>query len=75
VNALLVALITAVWIICVFGCLPLPLKQAYLATRLYGLDLENRWKIGPFAHTCASVVGIAMEPSVVGRDWSPVSSL
>jgi hypothetical protein len=23
---------------------------------------------------CASVVGISMEPSVVGRDWSPVSS-
>jgi hypothetical protein len=39
-----------------------------------GLDLENRWKIGPFAHTCASVVVISMGPSVVGRDWSPVSS-
>jgi hypothetical protein len=25
------------------------------------------------AHTCASVVGISMEPSVVGRGWSPVS--
>ena len=39
-----------------------------------GLDLENRWKIGPFAHTCASVVGVSVDPSVVGRDWSPVSS-
>jgi hypothetical protein len=39
-----------------------------------GLDLENRWKIGPFAHTCASVVGVSVEPPVVGRDWSPVSS-
>jgi hypothetical protein len=34
----------------------------------------RRWKTGPFAHTRASVVGISMEPSVVGRDWSPVSS-
>jgi hypothetical protein len=38
------------------------------------MDLENRWKIGPFAHTCASVVGVSVDPSVVGRDWSPVSS-
>jgi hypothetical protein len=29
---------------------------------------------GPAARTCASVVGISMEPPVVGRDWSPVSS-
>ena len=28
----------------------------------------------PFAHTCASVVGVSMDPSVVGRDWSPASS-
>jgi hypothetical protein len=35
---------------------------------------KTRWKTGPFAHTCASVVGISMEPSVVGRGWSPVSS-
>jgi hypothetical protein len=34
----------------------------------------SRWKIGPLAHTFASVVGISMEPPVVGRDWSPVSS-
>jgi hypothetical protein len=39
-----------------------------------GLDLENRWKIGSFAHTCASVVGVSVGPSVVGRGWSPVSS-
>jgi hypothetical protein len=40
-----------------------------------GLDLDTgRWKIGPFAHTCASVVGVSVDPSVVGRDWSPVSS-
>ena len=39
-----------------------------------GLGLEIRWKIGPFAHTCASVVGVSLDPSVVGRDWSPVSS-
>ena len=38
-----------------------------------GLDLENRWKIGPFAHMCASVVGVSVDPPVVGRDWSPVS--
>ena len=39
-----------------------------------GLDLKNRWKIGPFAHMRASVVGVSVDPSVVGRDWSPVSS-
>jgi hypothetical protein len=39
-----------------------------------GLDLENRWKNGPFAHTCASVVGVSVGPSVVGRDWSLLSS-
>jgi hypothetical protein len=33
---------------------------------------ENRWKIGPFAHTCASVMGVSAGPPVVGRDWSPV---
>jgi hypothetical protein len=27
-----------------------------------------------YAHTCASVVGVSVDPSVVGRDWSPVSS-
>jgi hypothetical protein len=35
---------------------------------------QRRWEIGPFAHTRASVVGVSMEPSVVGRGWSPVSS-
>jgi hypothetical protein len=50
------------------------------ASRLVGamrrlvLGPGHRWEIGPFAHTCASVVGISMGPSVVGRDWSPVSS-
>jgi hypothetical protein len=39
-----------------------------------GLDLENRWEIGPFAHTCESVMSVSVGPSVVGRDWSPVSS-
>jgi hypothetical protein len=40
-----------------------------------GLDLAGqRWKIGPFAHTSASVVGVLVGPSVVGRGWSPVSS-
>jgi hypothetical protein len=34
----------------------------------------DRWEIGPFAHTRASVVGVSVDPSVVGRDWSPVSS-
>jgi hypothetical protein len=34
----------------------------------------HRWEIGPFAHTCASVVGVSVGPSVVGRDWSPMSS-
>jgi hypothetical protein len=29
---------------------------------------------GPFAHTCGSVVGVLVGPSVVGRDWSPASS-
>jgi hypothetical protein len=29
-----------------------------------GLYLENRWEIEPFAHTCASVVGISMERAV-----------
>jgi hypothetical protein len=24
--------------------------------------------------TCASAVGVSVDPSVVGRDWSPVSS-
>ena len=34
--------------------------------------LEVALRIGPFAHTCASVVGISMDPPVVvGRDWSP----
>jgi hypothetical protein len=33
-----------------------------------------RWEIRPFAHTCASLVGISMEPPVVSRDWRPVSS-
>jgi hypothetical protein len=32
VNALLIALITAVWIICVFGCLPLPLDLPSLGS-------------------------------------------
>jgi hypothetical protein len=43
--------------------------------------LDWTWKsggrsclLGPFAHTCASVVVVSMGPSVVGRDWSPVSS-
>jgi hypothetical protein len=27
-----------------------------------------------FTHMCASVVGVSVEPSVVGRDWSPMSS-
>jgi hypothetical protein len=41
-----------------------------------GLGLENRWKIGPFAHTYACICGgdLDVKPSVVGRDWSPVSS-
>jgi hypothetical protein len=34
----------------------------------------DRRKTGPFAHTRASVVGVSVDPSVVGRDWSPVSS-
>jgi hypothetical protein len=34
----------------------------------------GRWEIGPFAHTCASVVGVSVGPSVVGHDWSQVSS-
>jgi hypothetical protein len=34
----------------------------------------DRWEIGPFVHMCASVVGVSVGPSVVGRDWSPVSS-
>jgi hypothetical protein len=34
----------------------------------------DRWEIGLFAHTCTSVVGVSVDPSVVGRDWSPVSS-
>jgi hypothetical protein len=35
---------------------------------------QSRWEIGPFAHMCSSVVGASVGPSVVGRDWSPVSS-
>jgi hypothetical protein len=45
--------------------------------RLVRLDLETgpgRWEIGPFAHTSASVVGVSVDPSVVGRGWSPASS-
>jgi hypothetical protein len=34
----------------------------------------HRVEIRPFAHTCASVVGVSVDPLVVGRDWSPVSS-
>ena len=39
--------------------------------RLVRLDLETgpgRWEIGPFAHTSASVVGVSVGPSVVGRE-------
>jgi hypothetical protein len=36
-----------------------------------GLDLENRWEIGPFAHTRASALGVSVGPSAVGRGWSP----
>jgi hypothetical protein len=38
--------------------------------------LDWTWEqvgIGPFAHTRASVVGASVDPSVVGRDWSPAS--
>ena len=31
----------------------------------------DRWETGPFAHTCASVAGASVDPSVVCRDWSP----
>jgi hypothetical protein len=34
----------------------------------------SRWETGPLAQTCASVVGISMEPPVARRDWNPVSS-
>jgi hypothetical protein len=42
-----------------------------------GLDLGTGGRsvtIGTFSHTYASVVGVSVDPSVVGRDWSPVSS-
>jgi hypothetical protein len=39
-----------------------------------GWTWEQWWKTGPFAHTRAYVVGVSMEPPVVGRGWSPVSS-
>jgi hypothetical protein len=42
-----------------------------------GLGAGSRWEIGPwtvFVHTCASVVGVSVDPSVVGRGCSPVSS-
>jgi hypothetical protein len=44
------------------------------ATEAWTWDLDIRWKIGPLAHTCASVVGVSVDPPIVGRDWSPVSS-
>jgi hypothetical protein len=34
----------------------------------------DRWEIGPLAHTCASAVGVLVDPAVVGHDWSPVFS-
>jgi hypothetical protein len=51
--------------------LPLWLYIYVCVSEEAGLDLGRgwrRWKIGPLVHTCASVVGISMEPSVVGRD-------
>jgi hypothetical protein len=40
VNALLIALITAVWIICVFGFLPLPLDLSSLGSSFLLLSLR-----------------------------------
>jgi hypothetical protein len=40
-----------------------------------GLDLKTGGRLlGPFAHTCGSVVGVSADPPVVGRDCSPMSS-
>jgi hypothetical protein len=42
--------------------------------RSWSFEGAGTWA-GPFAHTCASVlVGAPVDPPVVGRDWSPVSS-
>jgi hypothetical protein len=56
-----------------------PLSSSSMWTEpLRGLDWTwtQAEDLGPFVHTgtCASVVGVSVDPSVVGRDWSPVSS-
>jgi hypothetical protein len=59
------------------GCrtrLGLSAKFVVEALRRLDWTWAPRWEIGPFAHTCASVVGILADPSVVGRGCSPVSS-
>jgi hypothetical protein len=67
------------WCDCI-GRLAMPLTSApalgvqrhYGACLTYG-QRKNRGKCR-IAHTRASVVGVSVDPSVVGRDWSPVSS-
>jgi hypothetical protein len=58
------------------GCRNQPCQVRSLGFEEAGLGLagDSRWEIGPFAHTCASVVGVSVDPPVVGRDWSPASS-
>jgi hypothetical protein len=56
------------------GCL-LEETQKVCLLGLAPVGPGDRWETGPFAHACASVVGVSVEhPSVVGLDWSPVSS-